>query len=309
MSGGSLSARDLRRSSTPDSDVAKMIALFPGYTPRPLVTVTWSQLESFLFPSNLEHPESTGRLELFARYGPVDQNGCLHGGRNGRHVHTNAEIRRMIKNELREALFAACKQPRDLAELIVDQLLPVAVKHSYTLPEIQQILQGVRTDKYGRMEFSDLQDTILANQQERLKLLVKGGAAAILKERGPVVPYQNLAAETLRAVTRKKKLTHAEEEICRRKKLQTGCTLIAALEEQHMTNTLTANTQLIRDLGPVSDRWDRYCALRRTGKSSYVEARNEQRPSANQYDDLKHEGCSNLISAGMLPPFSSVTAM
>merc|ERR1719253_1438031 len=106
----------------------------------------------------------------------------------------------------------------------------------------------------------------------------------------------------LMEVTRRKKISEPEEQLSRLKKLQSGCTLIAGLEEQNLTNSLTANVQLIRGLGSVSDRWDRYCALRRTGKSSYVEARNEPRPSVRQYDDggLKHEGCSNLISAGML---------
>ena len=47
--------------------------------------------------------QSTGRLELFARYGPVDEAGKLRGGIAGSHVHTDLEIRQMIQHETREA--------------------------------------------------------------------------------------------------------------------------------------------------------------------------------------------------------------
>lgn len=273
-----------------------------GTAPRPAGGVTWTQLQSFLFPSNLEHPESTGRLELFARYGPVDEKGCLHGGRGGTHVHTDGEIRLMIKNETREALFSTINKPRDTADIIVDQLLPVALSHNYTLSEIKRMLKGVPVDGSGRMDFADLQEVILADQERRLKLLVKHGAAAIIKERGPVVPYQSEAAEGLLAITRKKKINQQEEQVARQKRFTTTCTLVSQLEEQNLTPALVANTQLVRGLGSVSDRWDRYCALRRKGKSSYVEARNELRPTDYLLDDdgLKHRGCSNLRSAGLL---------
>ncbi|CAK0839509.1 unnamed protein product [Prorocentrum cordatum] len=260
----------------------KLATSLSGTVPAPSSGVTWSQLQNFLFPANLEHPESTGRLELFAQHGPVDQSSRLRGGRGGKHVHTDAEIRLMIKNETREALFAVIGKPRDTAE----------IKH---------ILKDVPVGSSGQMDFADLQDAILANQQRRLKALVKhrGG---VVKERGPVVPYQSAAADALMEVTRRKKVSHPEEQLARLKKLQSGCTLIAGLEEQNLTNSLTANVQLIRGLGSVSDRWDRYCALRRTGKSSYVEAKNVLRPSDYDFDDdgMKHRGCSNLKAAGLM---------
>ncbi|CAK0839511.1 unnamed protein product [Prorocentrum cordatum] len=172
----------------------KLATSLSGTVPAPSSGVTWSQLQNFLFPANLEHPESTGRLELFAQHGPVDQSSRLRGGRGGKHVHTDAEIRLMIKNETREALFAVIGKPRDTAEVVVDQLLPVALVHNYTLSEIKHILKDVPVGSSGQMDFADLQDAILANQQRRLKALVKhrGG---VVKERGPVVPYQSAAAE------------------------------------------------------------------------------------------------------------------
>ncbi|CAK0839510.1 unnamed protein product [Prorocentrum cordatum] len=262
----------------------KLATSLSGTVPAPSSGVTWSQLQNFLFPANLEHPESTGRLELFAQHGPVDQSSRLRGGRGGKHVHTDAEIRLMIKNETREALFAVIGKPRDTAE----------IKH---------ILKDVPVGSSGQMDFADLQDAILANQQRRLKALVKhrGG---VVKERGPVVPYQSAAADALMEVTRRKKVSHPEEQLARLKKLQSGCTLIAGLEEQNLTNSLTANVQLIRGLGSVSDRWDRYCALRRTGKSSYVEAKNVLRPSDYDFDDdgMKHRGQAIEHMRGMECP-------
>lgn len=280
----------------------KLATSLSGTVPPPSSGVTWSRLQNFLFPANLEHPESTGRLELFAHHGPVDENSRLRGGRGGKHMHTDAEIRLMIKNETREALFAVIDKPRDTARVVVDQLLPVALLHNYTLSEIKQILKDVPVGSNGQMDFADIQDAILANQQRRLKALVKDRGRGVLKERGPVVPYQSMAADALMEVTRRKKVSYPEEQLSRLKKLQSGCTLIAGLEEQNLTNSLTANVQLIRGHGSVSDRWDRYCALRRTGKSSYVEAKNVLRPSDYDFDgdSMKHRGCSNLKAAGML---------
>lgn len=293
-SGGSL--------GTLGGGTTKLALSLAGTVARPSKSVRWTQLENFLFPSNLEHPESTGRLELFARYGPLDDAGRLHGGRGGKHVHTDGEIRLMIKNELREALFSVISKPRNVAELIVEQLLPIAISHNYTMSEIKQLLAGVVLESDGQMNFAELQEVILENQQHRLKLLVKKGAKALLKERGPVVPYQNAAADTLLQVTRKKGLTYPEEQLSLRKKLSTTCTLIAGLEEQNLTTSLRANVQLTRGLGSVGDKWDRYCALRRVGKASYVEAKNEVRPSDYYFDDgsMKHRGCSNLKTAGVL---------
>lgn len=280
----------------------KLATSLSGTVPPPSSGVTWSRLQNFLFPANLEHPESTGRLELLAHHGPVDENSCLRGGRGGKHVHTDAEIRLMIKNDTREAMFAVIDKPRDTAKVVVDQLLPLALVRNYTLPEIKQILKDVPVGSNGHMDFADVQDAILANQQRRLKALVKDRGRGVLKERGPVVPYQSSARDTLMEVTRRKKISEPEEQLSRLKKLQSGCTLIAGLEEQNLTNSLTANVQLIRGLGSVSDRWDRYCALRRTGKSSYVEAKNVLRPSDDVFDDdgMKHRGCSNLKAAGIM---------
>ncbi len=43
----------------------------------PVRRVRWDAFIEFLFPAHLEHPESTGRMDVFAWYGPVDDDGKL----------------------------------------------------------------------------------------------------------------------------------------------------------------------------------------------------------------------------------------
>lgn len=41
------------------------------------------ELTQFLFPRNLQHPLSNGRLYAFGECGPLDSNGCLRSGFHG----------------------------------------------------------------------------------------------------------------------------------------------------------------------------------------------------------------------------------
>lgn len=260
--------------------------------------VSWTQFHLFLFPSNLEHPESTGRLELFARYGPVDSDGRLRGGIGGSHVHTDLEIRQMIAHETREMLFALFKKPRATVEVIVDSLMPAALDQNYTWAEVRKLLRHVPVDSDGRLNFAVAQKVILENQRRRLQDLLKEGGTK--KERGPRVPFQSKAAEMLMATTRRKKLNEQEEQLAKTKRTANYCTLVATLQDQTLTNQLVSNVTLCRGLGRVDDRWDRYCALRRVGKASYIQARNHPHAGVPCIDDGladKHAGCSSLVAA------------
>lgn len=53
-------------------------------------------LMSFAFPAGQQHPRSTGRLIVFAMYGPFNAAGKLTSGICGRHVATDSELRAMI---------------------------------------------------------------------------------------------------------------------------------------------------------------------------------------------------------------------
>lgn len=264
--------------------------------------VTQTQMMLFVFPASLEHPESTGRLELFARYGPVDINGKLRGGIGGSHIHTDLEIRQMIRHETREKLFALFKKPRETVEVIVDGLMPAAMENNYTWKEVKDLLkpcfQAAMDAGTGRLNFRDMQKIILHSQTQRLQVLIKEGRLS--KQRGPKVAFQSKAAETLYGPVSKKKLNDQEEQYFKTKRLNRFAALVAGMEDMHLTQQISGNTTLCRMLGDPDDKWDRYCAVRRCGKSSYVKARNEPHSGTSIDDGFsnKHPGISSLISAG-----------
>jgi len=262
----------------------------------------------FLFPEHLENADSTGRLELFARYGPTDDSGLLHGGSAGSHVHTDLEISQMIRHNCRESLFNLfLPKPRDTVEVVVDTLMKVAMAHRYTEDEVRRALRGVESDKQtGRMNFSEMQEAIFASQKQRLKAIlarVHGGKPLNPpKERLAKVPYYHESAAQLLAITSKKKYNEQEEQVAALKRLHSCATLIAGLEQQNEGAQLRGNTLLMRPVGSVGDKWDRYCAMRRTGRSSYVMAKNltgeRFNPSMDEGLANKHPGVSSLLSAG-----------
>ncbi|CAJ1359990.1 unnamed protein product [Effrenium voratum] len=271
----------------------------------PSKDVTPEQLHLFLFPSSLEHPESTGRLEIFARYGPVDEAGKLRGGISGSHVHTDLELRQMIHHETREMLFTLFKKPRETVEVIVDGLLPAAMVYNYTWQEVKQLLKPCFQEmgsNGGKLSFARMQKIILQNQRERLQALLKDKNAA-LKERGPKVPFQSKPQHVLLAPISKKDLNAQEEQHWRRTRLQRFATQVAEMEDQNLQNQVVSNVILCRNPGDVDDRWDRYCAVRRVGKATYVKARNQQHSGFASMDDglsNKHPGVSSLTSTGYL---------
>lgn len=213
-------------------------------------TVAWNELNQFLYPPHQEHPESIGRLEIFARYGPLDSWGQLRGSVGGSHVHTDNEIKLMIAHETREMLFALFNKPRVIAEVIVDPLLPVALGQRMTWKEVRKLLAKVPTDSDGRFNFAAAQNVILENQRRRLQILLK-------EEGDPKAGFK----------------------------------------------PVPTSMAVIRGVGDVRDRWDRYCAIRRTFRSSFVQARNEPFAGLGCMDDGladKHPGVSSLVSTLMM---------
>merc|ERR1719326_2570672 len=176
--------------------------------------VNMAALMKFLFPAHLEHPESTGRLDVFGHFGSVDENGYLRGGPKGNHIHTDLEIRQMIKELNREQLLALLGRPKETVETMIQELLPKAIAHHYTEREIVVLFGGVSEDENGRRSFADLQRVVLADQRRRLLTLIRGG-------------------EIFRA-SRKAKLLPNQEFIVLTKKLHAQAGLIAPLEQQNL---------------------------------------------------------------------------
>lgn len=258
--------------------------------------VTMQSMMTYLFPPHLANSSSTGRLDVFAYYGPCDDNGRLPGGPANRgRVHTDLEIKHMINEVAEEQLYTLIARPRATVKTTVMELLPKAVKHSYTPKDIAILFAGISADENGRYKFSDMQRVILADQRRRLLTLIKGGD--IVKVARQMIPFQTKPAEVLREITTRKKLRPNEEIEALGKRLNSLSGIVAPLEQQNLANELRNNVVLSMPLGRIDDRWDRYCALRRTGKCSYVGARNMSRARLDDELPDKAPRCSTLVSS------------
>jgi hypothetical protein len=262
-------------------------------------------LLKFLFPKTLENPDSCGRLEIFGKYGPADEDGILRGGQAGAHTHMDIEVAAMVKHNCREALYTLfLPKDRSTVESTVDTLMPAAMAERYTEEEVKHLLRNIRRyPKTGRMDFTELQETVKASQTRRLgemaKRAMSGKPIAPPKERPLRVPFQSEPHYHLHTITRKKKHTPMEEQISSGKRMHSYSCLLASLEDQGLAEQVKMNCRMCRELGPLDDRWDRYCALRRVGRSSYVQTRNTYRfnPSMDCGLGNKHAGVSSLLVA------------
>ena len=73
---------------------------FEGENPESLVSI--DDLISFVFPADLYHPLSTGRLYAFGFYGPLDRQQQLRSGPKGQHVLGRWELDAMCHQFERE---------------------------------------------------------------------------------------------------------------------------------------------------------------------------------------------------------------
>jgi hypothetical protein len=209
----------------------------------------------------------------------------------------------MVKHDCREALFRQMSKPRSDCEAIVDSLLPFAMAHRYSEEEVQHLLRKVPQNE-SRQDFFALQRTVLESQRQRLRAILKrvegGKPIAPPKERPQKVGFQSESAAVRMAITKKKKyLNDMEQEVAMGRRLHAYSGLIAAIEQQGLAQEMRGNVLLMRNPGDVKDRWDRYCSVRRTGRSGYVGARNEGRFNPSLDDGLgnKHPGVSSLLAA------------
>mmetsp|Transcript_41322 Transcript_41322/g.81609 ORF Transcript_41322/g.81609 Transcript_41322/m.81609 type:complete len:342 (+) Transcript_41322:37-1062(+) len=266
--------------------------------------VTLGALQRFLFPTGIDNPDAVGRLEVYALYGPSDDEGFLRGGVRGSHVHTDSEINLMIEDLTREALFKLCDGRRRSSAVhrVVSSLLPVAMSQRYTWAEVKRVLRSVDKTR-GSMNFSEVQRAILESQTKRLQKLLSNAKRGLPisppRESMPRLPYQSRSAAQLTAIAQKEKLTPAQHAIRDTKLLHGYTWQMTSAGGQASAAELRSNTWLVRGPGGVEDRWDRYCASRRDGRASYVQARNHSRAGLCLDDGLmdKHPGCSSLLAA------------
>ncbi|KDO32506.1 hypothetical protein SPRG_02983 [Saprolegnia parasitica CBS 223.65] len=133
-------------------------------------TVSLDALLDFLFPHQVQHSNSTGRLFVFSLYGPLDAKSRLRSGEKGLHVVTDLELNTMSQSIEREdilSVYGMVGLSRDEEEEVLRQ----ADKHlkmipRYTRADIEAMFKHVPRDAVGAMSFHDMQQRIL---QERLR--------------------------------------------------------------------------------------------------------------------------------------------
>merc|ERR1712176_781614 len=102
-------------------------------------------------------------------------------------------------------------------------------------------------------------------------------------------------------------MTDPEGNYAQAKRLHKYGTTLGTLEDQsRMHSHITQNVRLCRHLGDCDDKWDRYCSVRRTGRTGYVKAKNRPRLCLDDGLADKYPECSSLVSAGVISAANSV---
>jgi hypothetical protein len=237
---------------------------------------TYKGVFEFVFPGHIEHPDTTGRLEVLAYLGPVTPEGKLLGGYLGRHELQDLEITGMI-----------LQQVTDTAKKIIgpgkEAVVAEAVKKSYTTARISKdklidVLKNVPIFDSGCLDFRRLQKTVLEMHHARISEICDQLSSKSLNQ-GVVenkVIYRH--APTVQYQRKMKKIGKIDPLF---KKLHKGVFSITGIDETAETESMRANIKLIRPVGNYADKWDRSCATRKTGHGSYVGGRG---PIENHFD-------------------------
>lgn len=138
-----------------------------------LEPLTVEKVLSFCFPDRtLEGDSPLGRLELLARFGPLDAHGQLRGGRGGGHVLTAGEVRQMAYD------LHAQRWKRKLKRDFVDDLVPYTLgvnpkkgRSVYGHEDVRALLHAVPQDgNDGTIDLARFQDIVLKDVQRRFRL-------------------------------------------------------------------------------------------------------------------------------------------
>jgi len=135
--------------------------------------VQLDELLKFIFPADLQHPLSTGRLYAFGFYGPLDRHAQLRSGHRGTHVVSRWELDAMCAQFEREDVLQVYILPgRPLGELSEeqqDELIAQADRRikaqtgkglmpQLSRQEVRDIFDDVPRSPEGAMRFHDAQE-------------------------------------------------------------------------------------------------------------------------------------------------------
>lgn len=127
---------------------------------------------SFCFPTRtLEGESPLGRLEVLARFGPLDSDGQLRSGYRGDHVLTAGEVKQMTYD------LHARRWQKKLKRDFVDDLVlctlgvdPTSKRSAYSPKDVRAILSDVtKDDDHSAIELSQLQDAVLTYVKSRFR--------------------------------------------------------------------------------------------------------------------------------------------
>ena len=126
----------------------------------------------FVFPAELQHAMSTGRLLAFGFYGPLDVDAQLRSGHKGSHVVGRWELDTMCRQFEREDILQVYmhsgKSSSSLSEAEAEELLAQAdsrlkvakgkaMMRQVTPSEVRQLFDDLPRDAQGRLNFHDMQ--------------------------------------------------------------------------------------------------------------------------------------------------------
>ena len=140
---------------------------------RRAMMVDLEALVRFVFPPELQHAMSTGRLLAFGFYGPLDADARLRSGHKGSHVVGRWELDTMCRQFEREDILQVYmprgKSPSSLSEAEADELLAQAdarlkvakgkaMMRQVTPDEVRELFADLERDaETGLLNFHDMQ--------------------------------------------------------------------------------------------------------------------------------------------------------
>jgi saccharopepsin len=153
--------------------------------------VSLEQLLKFLFPPKVQHPLSTGRLFVFALYGPLDRDSKLRAGYMNQHVVTSHELDTMANTISREDILSVYAgqglAPEEEEEILAQADGAMKFIPQYVTDDVERILKLVPRDEDGLMSFHDMQGAISKARAKHVKRL-KAAMLALTKKKNKHAP-------------------------------------------------------------------------------------------------------------------------
>ena len=211
----------------------------------------------FLFSPGKQHPRATGRLFVFALYGPLDGQSRLRSGERGQHVVSDLELNTMCLTLEREDILSVYTDEALTAE--EEEELMIQADHylkiipQYQPCDIHAILANVVRDADGLLDFHEMQRVILAARQDRVKKMKKNildrrEEACVVRLKQHQVAVSKMKYETAPKSMFKKEagLNGAQNAVLTSKLLSTRAFQICASEDCN-SHDITQNVRLLRE--------------------------------------------------------------